>query len=54
MDTTDPLIEFDDNGFCNHCTAAIARLKKQILPPGERDAALTAMVNKIKHENKIN
>lgn len=52
MDTTDPLIEFDDNGFCNHCTAAIARLKKQILPPGERDAALTAMVNKIKHENK--
>lgn len=23
MDTTDPTIEFDENGYCNHCTSAI-------------------------------
>lgn len=51
MDTSDPFIEFDEKGVCNHCTAAIARLQRQILPPKEKAAALTAMVDKIKKEN---
>ena len=27
MDTTDKLISFDENGYCNHCTEALKRLK---------------------------
>ncbi len=27
MDTTDPLITFDDQGFCNHCTGAFENLR---------------------------
>ena len=25
MNSSDPLIEFDENGFCNHCTDALSR-----------------------------
>lgn len=28
MDSTDPEIKFDKNGFCNHCTNALKRLQK--------------------------
>ena len=26
MDTTDPDIVFDENGYCNHCTGALKKL----------------------------
>ena len=31
MDTSDPLISFDTNGFCNHCNAAIDFRNRKIL-----------------------
>lgn len=52
MDTSDPEIQFDANGICNHCTAAIERIKNQLLPPDERKKALEEMVEKIKTEGK--
>lgn len=30
MDTTDPTIEFDENGYCNHCRAAVASRPKEL------------------------
>ena len=36
MDTTDPDIEFDENGYCNHCTAYMGRQAVYNLPPAER------------------
>ena len=54
MDTTDPDIVFDDNGYCNHCTNAIERLKQPPygLPPKEKDEALHQLIEKIKAAGK--
>ena len=52
MDTTDPDIVFDENNHCNHCTAALARMNEQLLPPTERDAALMDLVSTIKTEGR--
>lgn len=52
MDTTDPNIRFDDDGCCDHCTAALERITNQLLPPGPRHEALLAMVEKIKAEGR--
>lgn len=54
MDTTDPEIQFDSNGICNHCTAAIERIKNQLLLTDERKKALERLVEKIKMEGKGN
>lgn len=52
MDTSDPDIEFDADGICNHCTTAIQRMKDQLLPPVERERALHELVEKVKAEGK--
>jgi len=52
MDTTDPDIHFDENGFCNHCTAALERIDKQLLPGEERERALKELVERIKVDGK--
>lgn len=52
MDTSEPEIVFDSNGFCNHCNEAIKRINGQILPPDERAQALNALVAKIKKEGR--
>jgi len=52
MDTTDPDITFDGNGVCNHCTAALERIEKQLLPAGERERALARLVERIKKDGK--
>jgi N-acetyl sugar amidotransferase len=52
MDTTDPQIEFDAQGYCNHCTAALERMRRQLLPPPERDRALQVLVDKVKADGK--
>ncbi len=48
MDTTDPKIQFDENGICNHCTNYLARAEKVLLPPERREAKLKEYINKIK------
>ena len=52
MDTTDPDIRFDSEGVCNHCTAALERIRRQVLPLVERKAALDALVEKVQREGK--
>jgi len=52
MDTTDPDIRFDSEGVCNHCTGALERIRRQILLPVEREAALNALVEKVRREGK--
>jgi len=49
MDTTDPDIVFDENGFCNHCTGAIAKLNSYPLnlKKEEKDRELEKIVKKI-------
>src|SRR5882724_1537223 len=48
MDTTDPDIVFDANGFCNHCTAYLGRQAVYNLPPEERARQLAAVVEEMK------
>ena len=52
MDTSDPEIVFDDEGQCNHCTAALARMSQQLHPPAERRVALERLVDTIKAEGR--
>lgn len=41
MDTSDPLIEFDERGVCNHCTAMLARMRSVVdLDPARLEATL--------------
>ena len=51
MDTTDPLIEFDENGECNHCRDA--RQALATLPKGkEAEVQLSELVDMIKKAGK--
>jgi N-acetyl sugar amidotransferase len=52
MDTSDPLIKFDEKGRCNHCTEASTRIKEQLLPADERKIMLEQLVDTIKKEGK--
>ena len=52
MDTTDPDIEFDENGVCNHCRKYDEIVKEYILPISERKNELEKIINKIKEEGK--
>ena len=54
MDTTDPKIIFDENGYCNHCTDAIERLKQPPygLSPEEKEKALQKLIEDIKAAGK--
>lgn len=54
MDTTEPAIIFAADGTCNHCTAALERIKKQILPPLERRQSLQQLVELVKKEGRGN
>ncbi|MGH7618430.1 MAG: hypothetical protein ACREPM_14515 [Gemmatimonadaceae bacterium] len=53
MDTTDPLIEFDERGWCNHCRNWERRAAEE-LPKGEQDARrrLDAIVERIKADGR--
>lgn len=48
MDTTDPHIQFDENGWCNHCTGWFQRMEFYELPLAERTRRLGALVEEIK------
>jgi N-acetyl sugar amidotransferase len=53
MDTTDPDITFDVNGYCNHCTDAIKRLNEIYFIDDEfKKSRLETIVDKIKKEGK--
>ena len=52
MDTSDPDIDFDADGNCNHCSGALQRFKEQLLPSRERQAALDDLVAKIRNEGR--
>ncbi|MFX1261508.1 MAG: N-acetyl sugar amidotransferase [Promethearchaeota archaeon] len=52
MDTTDPLITFDENGVCNHCTRYLAQMDQFILPEEDRMRKLEHMVAEIKEHGK--
>jgi N-acetyl sugar amidotransferase len=52
MDSSDPEIVFDDEGQCNHCTAALGRMKVQLEPLEQRRRSLGLLVDKIKTEGK--
>jgi N-acetyl sugar amidotransferase len=47
MDTTDPEIQFDESGVCNHCRSYHARAAHELLPASEREGALAAIVEQI-------
>ncbi|WP_285009885.1 N-acetyl sugar amidotransferase [Pedobacter faecalis] len=54
MDTTDPTIEFDKNGICNHCHTHENEVRNKVVsgPQGARE--LQIIVDRIKEENKRN
>jgi len=54
MDTSDPEIVFDENGYCNHCAKAMKLLNTPpvSLNSEEKERSLKTLVNKIKAEGK--
>ncbi len=52
MDTTDPEIVFDVNGYCNHCTTAIQQLTKGYLPNTEGQRRLDVILQRIRKDGK--
>ena len=53
MDTTDPQIAFDEQGYCNHCTNAIKKLNEiYFIDPETKRKKLNEIVNRIKEDGK--
>jgi N-acetyl sugar amidotransferase len=52
MDTSVVEISFDENGFCNHCTAALARIEAEMFEPEERGARLEQLIETVKKEGR--
>jgi N-acetyl sugar amidotransferase len=48
MDTSDPDIVFDADGFCNHCKGYLANTWRFLLPPEQRETALARLVEEMK------
>lgn len=52
MDTTDPDIEFDENGVCNHCREYDKLVRKYVFTGKEGEQRLSEIVDKIKERGK--
>lgn len=52
MDTTDPDIEFDDQGMCNHCIAYDNAVKRLPQAEEEKKKVLDKIINEIKEKGK--
>lgn len=52
MDTTDPKIQFNKDGTCNHCTDYLSKMNQILLPKNEREKNLEHAVNEIKEWGK--
>jgi N-acetyl sugar amidotransferase len=54
MDTSDPNIEFDQHGNCNHCSNFLKDTSSNIYKGEESDKKLKKLVNKIKYAGRGN
>lgn len=54
MDTSDPYITFDEEGYCNHCTIALKIMENQWFPNEEGTRYFNCIVEKIKKEGRNN
>lgn len=52
MDTSDPAIQFDAQGYCNHCTRYFARLTGEVKGGADGTLALEAIVERIRQEGR--
>jgi len=52
MDTSDPLITFDDDGYCNHCVTALSEMPDVIRPGESGRAHMEEMVSAIRQRNR--
>ena len=52
MDTTDPDIEFDDNGVCDHCKRYDEMVKKYVSSGEEGEKKLYRIIQSIKEYNR--
>lgn len=53
MDTTDPNIEFDADGVCNHCTTYFERVESELFSEtAEADHRLSQLIDTIKTEGR--
>ncbi|MGR3173263.1 MAG: N-acetyl sugar amidotransferase [Candidatus Scalindua sp.] len=52
MDTTDPEIEFDKNGRCNHCRRYFAEVNENVFHGSEGRAKLEALLSEIKQAGR--
>ena len=52
MDTSDPQIQFDALGHCNHCTRYFQRVETEIAPAGLRESRLAGVVDRIRAEGR--
>ncbi len=52
MDTTDPQITFDENGYCNHCTEFLGKRARQSYQGRQSDEALDGIVATIKRDGE--
>jgi len=50
MDTTDPEIQFDENGVCNHCTRYYELIEKNVFTGEEGERRLHEIVDRIKEK----
>lgn len=50
MDTSDPTIEFDEHGVCNHCRAFDDRIVRERLPPMLAQQKLRALADCVPYE----
>lgn len=54
MDTSDPNITFDENGYCNHCTDYFSNLSKHTYQGKTSDVKVARLMEKIKKSGKKN
>lgn len=52
MDTSDPQITFDQQGFCNHCSDWYARVASEVPAPSDAAIQLEQMVEIIRREGR--
>jgi len=52
MDTSDPEIEFDENGICNHCKDYDRIVKERVLEGKKAKEKLKRLIEKIKEDGK--
>lgn len=52
MDTTDPQIQFDEQGFCNHCNAFFSNYDQYVFPGKEGEAKLEGILDQIRNDGK--